>query len=109
MKSSVCIVLAALLLAGCSGYLPSEKEGYRIACEQLARDDSVPTDAEPAPFEEAGLYIAKNAGCVRLPYRFVDAQGTAEKATYTVWLKRVARTWEAERAYRTPTYPVARR
>jgi hypothetical protein len=98
------LLVAALLGAGCSGDLPSEHEGYRIACEALAKDPAVPENARPAPFEEAGLYIAKNAGSVRLPYTFVNAAGETESASYTVWLKRVERVWQAERSYITPTY-----
>jgi hypothetical protein len=107
MKSSALGVVIMLLLAGCSR-LPSEDVAYRLACEALKNDASLSSKgAQPASFEDTGLYIAKGAGCVLLPFQFVDEQGATVSASYTVWLKRVEPRWIAEHAYLTPTYPVA--
>ena len=107
MKSMVVVLTALILFAGCTVRPPSEGVAYRIACEALVNDESLSASKpKPAPFEEAGLYIAKNAGCVILPYQFVNEKGETESSSYTVRLKRVERNWVAERAYVTPTYPV---
>jgi hypothetical protein len=107
MKSTVLLCTALLFLAGCSARLPSEDTAYRIACEALGNDASLlASHPKAVPFEEAGLYLAKNAGCVLLPFQFTNEKGEVQSASYTVWLKRVERRWTAERAYITPTYPV---
>lgn len=108
MKSMVPVLAALILCAGCCVRSPSEDTAYRLACEALAADQSLSAfSPEPAPFEEADLHVGKNAGCVILPYRFVNDKGETVSSSYTVWLKRVERKWLAERAYVTATYPVA--
>lgn len=93
MKAAICLVLA-LLVMGCGMKTPSERAGYRIACEALQADPAVPENAIPAPISEAQLHIGKNAGRVVLPYEIPGDAGDHAMGQYTVQLSRVARTWE---------------
>ena len=105
MKSTIISLMMLLLCSGCNVRRPSEATAYRIACEELANDQSLSSsEPKPALFEEASLHIAKNAGCVILPYQFTNEKGETESSSYTVWLKRVERKWLAERSYVTTTY-----
>ncbi len=84
------VVLVAVMLSGCSNYhRPEEKAGYRLACEALQADKSVPDSVEVLSIDDAEIYIAKNAGYVVLHY----ATNSKTNAKYVVHLKRVARTW----------------
>lgn len=104
MRLTILLAAFAILVAGCGMKTPSERTAYRIACEALNSDKTAPVDAEPKPIEEAGLYIAKNLGCVKLTYEYADASGRKTLGNYTVWLRRVARSWMLERAAVTPRY-----
>ena len=85
-------MLIAVVFAGCNMETPSEKEGYRLACEALQADESIPDSVEVLPIDNAELYIAKNAGYVVLHY----ANGSDTNGRFVVRLKRVARTWMVE-------------
>ena len=104
MRLTILLAAVAVLVAGCGMKTPSERTAYRIACQALKSDKTAPVDAEPKPIGEAELYIAKNLGCVRLTYEYADASGLKTLGNYTVWLRRVARTWMLERAAVTPQY-----
>ncbi len=83
------VMFVAIMFAGCNMHTPSDRTGYRLACEALQADESVPASVKVLPIDDAGLYINKNAGYVVLHY--VDGSSTNEQ--YVVKLKRVARTW----------------
>lgn len=87
------VMLVAVVFAGCSGYTPSERTGYDLACEALRADESMPASVKVLPIDEAGLYINKNAGHVVLHY--TDNSHTNGK--YVVKLTRVARTWKVDK------------
>ena len=93
MKTAICMILV-LFLAGCGMNTPSEKAGYRVACEALQADAAIPDNARPAPIAEAQLHIGKNAGWVVLPYEVPGIAGDHAMGQYTVQLSRVARTWQ---------------
>ena len=83
------VMLVTVVFVGCDMKTPSEKTGYRLACEALQADESIPESVKILPIEDAGLYIAKNAGYVVLHYE----NGTETNKKYVVRLKRIARTW----------------
>ena len=82
------IMFIALLFAGCNIQTPSERTGYRLACDALRADETISKSAKILPISDAELYIAKNAGYVVVHY-----QDGAKQGKYVVHLKRVARTW----------------
>ena len=93
MKVMLCLVLA-LFVMGCGMKTPSERAGYRLACEALRADTTLPDAVTPRPIEEAQLHIGKNAGWVVLPYDIPGTAGDDGMGQYTVQLIRVARTWQ---------------
>ena len=88
----VLVLLIAVMLAGCATHTPEEKAGYRLACKALAADKNMPDNVKPLPIDDAGLFIAKNAGYVELKYKTSDGK----TGKYVVKLKRIARTWTLE-------------
>lgn len=86
------IMLVAVVFMGCNMLTPSEKTGYRLACEAFRADESMPKSAELLPIADAELHIAKNAGYAIVYYK----DGANDKKKYVVKLKRVARTWMVE-------------
>jgi hypothetical protein len=82
------VMLVAVMFMGCNIRTPSERTGYRLACETLRADEDMPKSIEIMPIDDAELYIAKNAGYVVLHYK-----NGAEESKYVVHLKRVSRTW----------------
>lgn len=99
------LLVAVMALAGCSGYIwPSEQACYDIAVRTIKADAALPQDAQLAAIQDCRLMICKSAGTVVVPF---ESAGTLKgKASYTVWLKRIARTWELDYYYKTPYYDV---
>lgn len=95
------MLAAGLLLVavvGCGpNWMPSQRTIYRSASAALLASPEVPDDARLAPLEHCRLYIGKNAARIDIPAEFQDAGGTSASRTYTVWMKRVARTWVPDR------------
>lgn len=97
------VLLCALALwLGCR--LPSERAVYRRAVEALRNDPDLPADARPKPIGKAVLSLGKNAACVELPYTYAGPTGERMTGSYTVWCRRVARTWRVDRSFPTPSY-----
>ena len=88
----VLVLLIVMMFAGCAVHTPEEKAGYKLACKALAADKNMPDNVKPLPIDDAGLFIAKNAGYVELKYK----DGNGKTGTYVVKLKRIARTWTVE-------------
>lgn len=86
------VMFFVVVFAGCNMHTPSEQTGYRLACEALQADESVPDSVEVLPIDDAELYIAKNAGYVVVHYK----HGSDITEKFVVRLKRVARTWMVE-------------
>ena len=101
MRSILLVVLTVFVFAGCGAGTPSARTAYLLGCEAVAADKSLPEGVRPGPIEDTGIYLAKNGGCVALTLVAPDKS----EILYTVWVKRVARTWKIERAGRTPVYP----
>ena len=96
---------ALCLLVVCSGCgMPSERSVYDVACNALEKDTRVPATAKPHRRGKSSLWIAKNAACVEIPYDYTAPSGEKATGHYTVWCKRIARRWELDRAFPTPTY-----
>lgn len=100
---SIVVLVAAVLLSGCAW--PSERAGYRIAIDAVKASPELPKSAVLPPMSKCQVNIGKSAGSVIVPYEFTDASGARQTASYTVWLKRIARTWVLDRCFPTPTYP----
>ena len=98
-------VLAAGFLAGCDAIrYPSESTVYKPAYEAVKAAKDLPAGAVVDPKKNAKLYIAKNAGGAEIEYEFTDASGQKVTDTYIVYLKRVNRTWVAERCIQQPKF-----
>jgi hypothetical protein len=69
---------------------------YRTARKAAMENPDFPEDAEIDPMSEAQIAVGKNAARVDLSYRVPSAAGETTAKTYTVWIKRVARRWEAQ-------------
>lgn len=82
---------SVLMMAGCTA--PSERELYATARRAVLEDSRLPPGAEPAPREDARVFVAKNAASVYLPCRLEGETGAA----FMVWLKRVGIRWELDR------------
>jgi hypothetical protein len=92
----------ALAAAGCRS--PSERANYRIACDAVTSQLGPASDVRLPSISGVKLYVAKNAGQVLLSADYKNAQGDKMTRSYTVWTKRVARTWTLDRCFPTPTY-----
>jgi len=102
MKKIVGFTLAALLLAGCTSQIPSDRYIYRRACRALKDAESVPEGAVPVPIEQARVSVGKNAAWVELPYTCAGAAGGTAGGVQIIRFKRVARTWTVERTFPRP-------
>ncbi len=99
---SVAALAASLLVAGgCA--MPSNKALYDIAAGAAKSDSLFPKTGKIEPYTERTVFPCKNAACVRVAYSFTDEAGVSQRATYTVWLKRVALTWVPDRCHPTPS------
>jgi len=103
MKPVVLIAALCLLVStGCRP--PSERAVYRVACDAVRAQPGVPGNVSLARIGDAELYVGKNAAMVELPCEYVNLQGETVKTSYTVRVKRVARTWTLDRCFPTPAY-----
>ncbi|MDA0578660.1 MAG: hypothetical protein O3B24_11240 [Verrucomicrobia bacterium] len=98
----VAMTLAVLLISlgamGCSGRrLPSDRAIYREACKAITAEAAA---VELASIDACSLYVGKSAARIDVPFK--DGSGT-----YTVWLKRVARTWTVDKLYPADSPPAA--
>ena len=101
------LLALAVLVVMCGGCrFPSERAVYKVAREAVSADPDLPSGARLYPIGKAKLNVAKNAARCELPYEYVNAAGETVTDSYVVWAKRIARRWELDRYYRTPTYPV---
>jgi hypothetical protein len=90
--------LLLVIVSGCSpNWMPSQRTIYRSASAALLATPEVPDDARLAPLENCRLYVGKNAARIDIPAEFQDAGGATASRTYTIWMKRVARTWVIDR------------
>ncbi len=99
--SIAALTSSLILAAGCA--MPSNKALYDIAAGAVKADSRFPASGKIEPYAADTVFPCKSAGVVRVAYSFTDETGATKKATYTVWLKRVALTWVAERCHPTPT------
>ncbi|MCE9615714.1 MAG: hypothetical protein K8T26_15705 [Lentisphaerae bacterium] len=95
-------LLAALLASGCSGHwMPSERAIYAKACAAIQALPDLPAGSQPMTLDDCRFFVGKSAGRIDVP---VSLNGAT--TSYTVWFKRVARTWEPSgRAYLTTNPP----
>lgn len=106
MKSSVLLLVFVLvLLSGCSptGH-PTERGLYQVASKAVLAHSEFPKGGVLTPAEDASFFVAKNAACVVVPYEYADESGKKIKASYTVWLKNMAHSWQIDRCRPTPAY-----
>lgn len=99
--SVITLTSSLLWVGGCA--MPSDRALYDIAASAVKADTRFPASGKIAPYANETVFPCKSAGVVRVAYSFTDETGVSRKATYTVWLKRVALTWVAERCNPTPT------
>lgn len=91
-----------MLTAGCVRP-PTEKPVYREARRAIEALDTLPAKAKVLAISKSELYIGKSAARADL---LVKDEGGLEHS-YTVHLKRVARTWVAQDAGPTPNSSTA--
>ena len=86
--------------------MPSEASVYKQACKTLrsASDLNLPDDTRFASAGDSQLYVCKNAARADIPCTYTAEDGTSTTVTFTVWFKRIARTWEADRYFAKPSY-----
>jgi hypothetical protein len=70
---------------------------YRLACEGIASDETLPRKVKLHDMGDCRISIGKNAGWVELRYNYVNTAGQTVPGARVVWLKRVARTWTVDR------------
>ena len=101
----IAFILVSVAIIGCFGCgWPSERACYKAACEAVQADTNLPPEAVLCSMDQVELYIAKNAGSIELPYKYTDASGNTVTGSYTIRLKRIARTWTVNKCYPTPKY-----
>ena len=92
MGAFLCVALW-IGAAGCGLRMPTEVDVYKTACQAMIDAELLTENSEHPPIEKCRLYLGKNAARVDIPYR---------NSSYTVYLKRVARTWVVENHEPTP-------
>lgn len=93
-------LLVAVLAGGCQA--PENGRIYNKAIAAARASGNIPEAASLPSFDEAGVYIGKNAARVDLPYDVMSQDGAKTRKSYSVWFKRVARTWVVEDQRPTP-------
>lgn len=86
------------LTSGCGrNGLPSERAVYRNAGAALAEHEALAGKGPLAPIDDCAIYVAKNSARIDIPLPTdLRAEGlNGDRAT--VWMKRVARRWDAYR------------
>ncbi len=100
------LVFAFVLLGlGCNAIVyPPKRSVYAPARKALASLPEITPDAKIDPEGNAEVYIAKNAATVVMYVEYNNPDGSTVRRQYTVWMKRLGRRWELDRAFPTPTY-----
>jgi len=86
------------LCAGCAR--PAQRANYEAARLAVRNNSDVPAEARLPGMRGVELHIQKNAAQIVVPVEMPDGS----RRSYTVWTRRVARTWVAERCFLTPAY-----
>lgn len=97
------LAVALCVCSGCTG----ESKGYMygIAEQAIRADAKLPAGATVLPIEQANIEVLKSAARLDVPVEYPGPEGRTVRATYTVWLKRLAKDWVFDRMQRAPTYP----
>jgi len=101
----IAILAAGLTSLGCNAIVyPPKRSVYVPARQALASLPGIPREATLDPDRNAEVYIAKNAATVVMDVEYKAENGATVRRSYTVWMKRLGRRWELDRAFPTPVY-----